>query len=233
MSTQTIKAEIINNVLVAMSLYIMEQQTLTILQNVMQQELVRVNMEEITTLPAERKDDISQRNQYIIQLFLIKKRDLAKGTKQNYLNAIRRLLTEISTKSLDQMDTTDIDWYLSRYEIRNVSAGGKKNQPSTYNNERRFLSAFFAWMRLEKLITDNPVESIPAKKVPIKPIDYYRQGERGGPKNPPGGLAGGISKDGAQGRGDCRNNSGPDRHENRRYLDTGRERRKISDYLSG
>ena len=41
MSTQTIKAEIINNVLVAMSLYIMEQQTLTILQNVMQQELVR------------------------------------------------------------------------------------------------------------------------------------------------------------------------------------------------
>lgn len=72
MSTQTIKAEIINNVLVAMSLYIMVQQTLTILQNVMQQELVRVNMEEITTLPVERKDDISQRNQYIIQLFLIK-----------------------------------------------------------------------------------------------------------------------------------------------------------------
>ena len=59
MSTQTIKAEIINNVLVAMSLYIMEQQTLTILQNVMQQELVRVNMEEITTLPVERKNDIS------------------------------------------------------------------------------------------------------------------------------------------------------------------------------
>lgn len=173
MSTQTIKAEIINNVLVAMSLYIMEQQTLTILQNVMQQELVRVNMEEITTLPAERKDDISQRNQYIIHLFIIKKRDLARGTKENYLNSIRRLLTEISTKSLDQMDTTDIDWYLSRYEIRNVSGGGKKNQPSTYNNERRFLSAFFTWMRLEKLITDNPVESIPAKKVPIKPIDYY------------------------------------------------------------
>ena len=97
MSTQTIKAEIINNVLVAMSLYIMEQQTLTILQNVMQQELVRVNMEEITTLPAERKDDISQRNQYIIHLFIIKKRDLARGTKENYLNAIRRLLTEIST----------------------------------------------------------------------------------------------------------------------------------------
>ena len=173
MSTQTIKAEIINNVLVAMSLYIMEQQTLSILEKIMQQELVRVNMEEITTLPAERKDDITQRNQYIIQLFLVKKRDLARGTKENYLNAIRRLLTEITAKSLDQMDTTDIDWYLSRYEIRNVSGGGKKNQPSTYNNERRFLSAFFTWMRLEKLITDNSVESIPAKKVPLKPIDYY------------------------------------------------------------
>lgn len=231
MSTQTIKAEIINNVLVAMSLYIMEQQTLTILQNVMQQELVRVNMEEITTLPAERKDDISQRNQYIIQLFLIKKRDLARGTKENYLNAIRRLLTEISTKSLDQMDTTDIDWYLSRYEIRNVSSGGKKNQPSTYNNERRFLSAFFTWMRLEKLITDNPVEPIPAKKVPMsRRISKVKGCVQ---KYPREGIDGGIAQYWGQDRGDCGNNSEPDRHENRRYLDTGRERRKISDYLSG
>lgn len=54
MSTQAVKAEIINNVMVAMSYYIQQQTILSMLEQVMQQELVRVNMEEITTLPAER-----------------------------------------------------------------------------------------------------------------------------------------------------------------------------------
>ena len=47
MSTQAVKAEIINNVMVAMSYYIQQQTILSMLEQVMQQELVRVNMEEI------------------------------------------------------------------------------------------------------------------------------------------------------------------------------------------
>lgn len=172
MSTQAVKAQIANNIVVAMSVYV-ERQILSVLEQVISKELVKVNMEEITTLPAERQDDISKRNQYIIQLFLIKKRDLAEGSKAGYLSAVKRLITEINTKSLDQMDETDIDWYLHQYEKRNLTTEGKPNQPSTVNNERRFLSAFFSWMRKSKLIADNPVEAVPAKKVLIKPIDYY------------------------------------------------------------
>lgn len=172
MNTQTVRAQVANNIMVAMSGYL-EQQLLVILEHIIQKELVRVNMEEITTLPMERINEVGQRNQYIIQLFIIKKRNIKNGTKEAYLMAIKRLITEISCKAMDRIDSTDIDWYLLQYERRNVSTSGKKNQPSTCNNERRFLSAFYTWMRKEKLIAENPVESIPAKRVPIKPIDYY------------------------------------------------------------
>lgn len=140
MSTQAVKAEIINNVMVAMSYYIQQQTILSMLEQVMQQELVRVNMEEITTLPAERQDSIAERNKYLIQLFMIKKRNLKRGTLEGYLGAIKRLLTVINTKSLDQVDETDIEWYLAQYERRKGLHG--KLETTTYNNERRFLSAF-------------------------------------------------------------------------------------------
>lgn len=173
MSTQTVRTDIINHVMVAMAQYIEQQTVMAVLEQVMQQELVRVNMEEITTLPAERMDGAAERNKYLIQLFIVKKRDLAKGTMTVYLSAVKRLIVEISGKALDQMDETDIDWYLSQYERRNVSSGGCKNVATTVNNERRFLSAFYTWMRKAKLIADNPVECIPAKKVALKPIDYF------------------------------------------------------------
>ena len=54
MSTQTVRTEIINNVLVTMSHYIEQQAVLMALEQAIQRELVRVNLEEITTLPAER-----------------------------------------------------------------------------------------------------------------------------------------------------------------------------------
>lgn len=162
MSTQAVKAEIINNVMVAMSYYIQQQTVLMMLEQVMQQELVRVNMEEITTLPAERKDSIAERNKYLIQLFMIKKRNLKRGTLEGYLGAIKRLMTVISNKSLDQVDETDIEWYLAQYERREGLHG--KLETTTYNNERRFLSAFYTWMRKSKFIADNPVESTEPKK---------------------------------------------------------------------
>lgn len=172
MGTQTVKAEIINNVMVAMSYYIEQQAILSMLEQVMQQELVRVNMEEITTLPAVQQDSIAERNKYLIQLFMIKKRNLKRGTMEGYLGAIKRLMTTITTKPLDKVDETDIEWYLAQYE-RREGTHGRALEATTYNNERRFLSAFYTWMRKAKLIADNPVESTEPKKVAIKPIDYY------------------------------------------------------------
>lgn len=52
MGTQEVKTEIINNVLVAMSYYITQRDIMAALEQVLQNEFVRVNIEEITTLPS-------------------------------------------------------------------------------------------------------------------------------------------------------------------------------------
>ena len=52
MYNTNIKAEVINNVIFRMSQYV-DRTTLDILQKVLEEQLVAVNMEEITTLPAE------------------------------------------------------------------------------------------------------------------------------------------------------------------------------------
>ena len=54
MYNTNIKAEVINNVIFRMSQYV-DRTTLDILQKVLEEQLVAVNMEEITTLPAELK----------------------------------------------------------------------------------------------------------------------------------------------------------------------------------
>ena len=112
----------------------------------------------------------------MIQLFLIKKEELKEETKYNYLNAIKKLLTQID-KPLVEMTDIDIKQYLRWYERRNVDNTGKVNKASTINNERRYLSAFFNWMRVEKLIFDNPVESVGKKQVSKNNIDYFTQEE--------------------------------------------------------
>ena len=169
------KNEIINNVLVTMSCYITDADVLKMLEDVLSNELVKVRIEKVTTLPAEWKNDPEKRNAYLIQLFMIKKRGLSKETMEGYLRSVKRFMLMVG-KPLDQVDTLDIEWYLATYEKR---PGQKKKQieNSTYNNERRYLSAFYTWMRKAKLISENPVEAIEAKKVVRKPIDYFSREE--------------------------------------------------------
>lgn len=173
-NNQTAKKHLIDNVLVAMAQYLTAE-VLQILERVLAEELVKVVMEEITTLPAEVKDSVDDQNKYIIQLFLYKKKKLKEGTKYNYLNSIKRLITLIY-KPLNQIDEIDIYRFLDWYENHNGNTG-KKNQPVTVNNERRNLCAFYSWMRKEKMIAYNPVESIEPQKVIRKPIDYFRPEE--------------------------------------------------------
>ncbi len=166
-----IKSGVINDTLVAMSAY-MDADMLEVLEKVLADQLLNVTMEKMNTLPMEMKDSIDQQNEYIIKLFLYKKKKLSQGTKYGYLSAVKRLITLIY-KPLTRMDDMDLFHYLDWYENRNVRETGKKNLPQTINNERRFLSAFFTWMRKEKLIAVNPVESIEPLKVQKKPIDFF------------------------------------------------------------
>ena len=168
---QSVKAQIINNVIVSMTYYL-NPDVLEMLERVLAKNLVDVVIERINTLPMEMKDSIDSQNGYILQLFLYKKKKLQDGTKYGYVSAIKRLVTLVY-KPLTDMEESDIYYYLDWYENRNVPITGKKNQARTINNERRFLSAFFTWMRKEKLIGSNPVEALEPLKVTKKPIDYF------------------------------------------------------------
>lgn len=175
MYNQQIKTSIEQTILMSMSIHI-GQEALQILEKVLEEQFVKVNMEEITTLPAEVHESTDEQNKYIITLFLFKKQELADGTKKMYMGAIKRLLTLID-KPLTKIEDIDISYYLRWYETHNQDTTGHRNQATTVNNERRFLSAFFSWMRKEKLISDNPVDSTQPKVVPRKPIDYFRDSE--------------------------------------------------------
>lgn len=169
---QNIKGNILNNILLAMSIYINRAQ-LDIMQQVVEEQLVKVNMEEISTLPAILEAPAREQNEYYIKLFQLKKRNLQKKTLDQYVAAVKRL-AEYINKPLNMMDEMDIDYYLRHYEERNKYTTGKKNNPTTCNNERRFISAFYTWMRHSKFVTYNPVEGVEKKKEIRKPIDYFR-----------------------------------------------------------
>jgi len=175
MKEQGIKAKLKNSILVTMMQHV-GKDVLEILDKAMTDLFVNINMEEITTLPAEVQNSVDEQNKYIIQLFLYKKRELRDGTKEGYLNAIKRLLLQVE-KPLTLVDDIDICYYLNCYEKRNIHTTGKMNQNTTVNNERRYLSAFFTWMRIEKLRPDNPVESTAKRKEIRKPIDYFKKEE--------------------------------------------------------
>ena len=111
MYSANIKSEVINNIMFAMSDYL-DVVTLDVLKKVIEAQLVAVNMEEITTLPAAVRESVEEQNRYYVSLMLIKKRKLAKETKQQYVDAIKRLMS-IVDKPLSKMDENDIDYFLA------------------------------------------------------------------------------------------------------------------------
>ena len=60
-----------------MSYYISEKEILEALEHIISNELVKVNVQDITTMPETWQSDTQKRNQYLIQLFMIKKRSLS------------------------------------------------------------------------------------------------------------------------------------------------------------
>lgn len=167
-----LKSQVINNILLQMAMYI-DKATVDILQKVLEEQFVFLNVEQITTMPAAIDTSAEEKNRYLIGLYQVKKRNLARETMEQYLRSIRSLAAVID-KPYTDMDEIDIDYYLRWYEQRNVQGTGKKNQASTCNNERRYLSAFFTWLRKEKFVQGNPVELVEPMKEIRKPIDYFR-----------------------------------------------------------
>lgn len=170
-----IKSRMRDEIIVQMQQYV-SVEILQILDQVLVEMFEEVNIEPRETLPAEVKDSVDEQNKYIIQLFLYKKSNLAKGTLEDYLNAVKMLLT-YTDKPLTDVTDIDITGFLRWYENRNVTKMGKQNKGTTVNNARKFLSAFFGWMRKEKFINCNPVETVQERPVSKMPIDFFTRTE--------------------------------------------------------
>jgi len=156
----TIKDRVINDVLVAMRVHVTSQ-TIAILSGIMAQVMYGIDMiEEKTSLAT-----IDNTNEYIIQLFMVKKAPkLSENTVDQYMIHINNLI-DMSSKPLILIKKDDVERYLYQYKKRG-------NSNVSVNNCKRCLSAFFTWMRREDLIIKNPVENIDNYKESVKQIEH-------------------------------------------------------------
>lgn len=166
-----VKKQFLNNMIVRMRPHL-DRDILKILEDSLTEELAGIRMDGESNLPEIYQKDTDRKNQYVLQLFQYKT-TVKKNTRDAYLRSVENLIT-VTGKPLMAVEESDISYYLHWYENQPRE---KQLENTTYNNERRFLSAFFTWMRKEKLIQENPVECIGPRRIIRKPIDYFRQEE--------------------------------------------------------
>ncbi len=153
------KERVRNDILVGMKIHL-DTCTMAILEAVIVKAVQNVEMIETTTLPATRDET----NQYIMQLFEAKKVPrLSPKTAEFYKNTLKEFITLVN-KPLNKVSESDIDYYLMTKRPANTNA--------SLNNLLRNLSAFYTWLRKEKIINDNPCDGIEPYTVIDKPIDH-------------------------------------------------------------
>lgn len=164
------KKNLLDNIIVQMAGYV-DKSTLQVLEHTIVNELIDFDVNPIETLPSTYDHDVDIKNQYILEMFEWKRR-INDNTKEQYMLAIKELLSLIH-KPLPDISNMDIYYYLHWYDNK----PGKQISAVTYNNRRRCLSAFYEWMRKERLAAYNPVDNVEPKKEIQKPIDYFTQKE--------------------------------------------------------
>lgn len=153
------KERVRNDILIGMQMH-MDTCTMAILEAVIVKAVQNVEMTETTTLPATRDET----NQYIMQLFEAKKVPrLSPNTAEFYKSTLREFVTLVN-KPLNKVSESDIDYYLMTKRPANTNA--------SLNNLLRNLSAFYTWLRKEKIISENPCDGIEPYTVIDKPIDH-------------------------------------------------------------
>ena len=153
------KERVRNDILVGMKMHL-DTCTMAILDAVIVKAVQNVEMTETTTLPATLDDT----NQYIVNLFDTKKAPkLSPKTAEFYKNTLNEFISLIN-KPLNKISESDVEFYLLTKQPTNTNA--------SLNNLRRNLSAFFTWMRKEKIISENPCDGIEPYTVIEKPIDH-------------------------------------------------------------
>lgn len=153
------KERVRNDILVGMKMHL-DTCTMAILDAVIVKAVQNVEMTETATLPATLDDT----NQYIMQLFDTKKAPrLSPKTVEFYKSTLNEFMVLIN-KPLNKIVESDVEYYLQTKRPCNTN--------TSLNNLRRNLSAFFTWMRKEKIISENPCDGIEPYTIVEKPIDH-------------------------------------------------------------
>ncbi len=153
------KERVRNDILVGMGMHL-EACTMQILDAIIIRAIQNVEMIETTTLPATLDDT----NRYIMQLFDTKKAPrLSPKTVDFYKSTIDEFMALVN-RPLNKITESDVEYYLQTKRSGNTNA--------SLNNLRRNLSAFFTWMRKEKIIGENPCDGIEPYTIVEKPIDH-------------------------------------------------------------
>lgn len=149
-----------NNILVAMRLHL-DVNTMQILETVINKTLFAFDVSERQQLPST----IDNTNDYILSLFKTKRGPkLSEKTMDYYIMTIKRFI-EFTNRPLTVADENDVENFLAY--LKNTG-----NSNTSINNNRRNLSAFFSWIRKQKLRWDNPVEAVEQYREESKPIDH-------------------------------------------------------------
>ena len=153
------KEELKNNIMLKMR-YHLDSQELDLLGVVLTDELTKVEVD----APETELATVDNTNEYIMDLFMLKKAPkLSDKTVRQYMDAVRRL-TDYCQKPLTRITSMDVDGWLNSIKSCNSN--------TSLNNQRRHLSAFFTWMRKSKIVTENPVESVEIYPEIQKPVDH-------------------------------------------------------------
>ncbi len=153
------KERVKNEILVGMKLHL-DTCTMAILDAVIVKAVQNVEITETATLPATTDNT----NQYIINLFDTKRAPkLSPKTVEYYKSTLNEFMALIN-KPLNKISESDVEYYLLTKKPTNTNA--------SLNNLRRNLSAFFNWMRKEKIISENPCDGIEPYAAVEKPIDH-------------------------------------------------------------
>lgn len=96
-----------------------------------------------------------QQNTKLINLFIAAKKieGCSDNTLKYYSNTLTKMV-ETLEKSICQIDTNDLRYYLSNYQ------NSRNSSKVTLDNIRRIMSSFFAWLEDEDYIVKSPVRRI-------------------------------------------------------------------------
>ncbi len=158
------KEKLKNDIIIGMHMHL-DCTTQAILEAVVVKAVQDLDIRELETMPAT----MDNTNQYIMSLFDAKKAPkLSPMTVEFYKATMNEFMTCVN-KPLNRVCESDIEFYLMKKRISNTNA--------SLNNLRRNLSAFFTWMRKEKLINENPCDGVEPYQVVEKPIDHMEATE--------------------------------------------------------